>query len=41
VGIAADIAENNSSRAIEFDNIVKTLAEQSLSLQKDVDAFKV
>jgi methyl-accepting chemotaxis protein len=41
VGKAAAIAENNSGRAIQFDGIVKTLAEQSLSLQKDVDAFKV
>lgn len=41
VGKAAAIAENNSARAIQFDSIVKTLAEQSLTLQKDVDAFKV
>ncbi len=41
VGKAAEIAENNAQRAAQFDQIVKTLSEQTKNLQKDVGAFKV
>ncbi|WP_169513288.1 methyl-accepting chemotaxis protein [Geopsychrobacter electrodiphilus] len=41
VGKSADIAENNATRAIQFNEIVKTLSTQAKSLQKDVSTFKV
>ncbi len=41
VGTAAEIAENNAERADQFIEIVKDLAAEAKSLQKDVGSFKV
>ncbi len=41
VGKAAEIAENNTELANQFDQIVRTLTTQAKNLQKNVGAFKI